>query len=67
VLAWRPGGWQLSTVHPARWQVVNITVTNNAENLDFGLVGWRRSVPHLQRLLGHLETSLKDLERAFGV
>jgi WS/DGAT/MGAT family acyltransferase len=48
-------------------QAVNITVTNNADNLDFGLVGCRRSVPHLQRLLGHLETSLKDLERAFGV
>jgi WS/DGAT/MGAT family acyltransferase len=48
-------------------QAVNITVTNNADNLDFGLVGCRRSVPHLQRMLGHLETSLKDLERAFGV
>ncbi len=48
-------------------QAVNITVTNNADNLDFGLVGCRRSVPHLQRLLGHLETSLKDLERAFGL
>jgi WS/DGAT/MGAT family acyltransferase len=47
-------------------QAVNITVTNNADNLDFGLVGCRRSVPHLQRLLGHLETSLKDLERATG-
>ncbi len=48
-------------------QAVNITVTNNADNLDFGLVGCRRSVPHLQRLLGHLDTSLKDLERAVGV
>jgi len=47
-------------------QAVNITVTNNADNLDFGLVGCRRSVPHLQRLLGHLDTSLKDLERAVG-
>lgn len=47
-------------------QAMNITVTNNAENLDFGLVGCRRSVPHLQRLLTHLETSLKDLERAVG-
>ena len=45
-------------------QAVNITVTTNADNLVFGLVGCRRSVPHLQRLLGHLETSLKDLERA---
>lgn len=48
-------------------QAMNITVTNNAENLDFGLVGARGSVPHLQRMLSHLETSLKDLERAVGV
>ena len=48
-------------------QAVNITLTNNADNLDFGLVGCRRSVPHLQHLLGHLEDSLKDLERAVGV
>lgn len=46
---------------------LNMTVVNNAGNLDFGLVGCRRSVPHLQRLLGHLESSLKDLERAVGV
>jgi hypothetical protein len=48
-------------------QAMNITVTNNADKLDFGLVGCRRSVPHMQRMLGHLETSLKDLERAVGV
>jgi diacylglycerol O-acyltransferase len=46
---------------------VNITLVSNAENLDFGVVGCRRSVPHLQRLLAHLESSLKDLERAVGV
>jgi diacylglycerol O-acyltransferase len=43
---------------------LNITLVNNADNLDFGLVGCRHSVPHLQRLLGHLEDSLADLERA---
>jgi diacylglycerol O-acyltransferase len=48
-------------------QALNITLVNNAGNLDFGLVGCRRSVPHLQRLLAHLESSLKDLERAVGV
>jgi diacylglycerol O-acyltransferase / wax synthase len=48
-------------------QALNITLVNNAGNIDFGLVGCRRSVPHLQRLLGHLESSLKDLERAVGV
>ncbi|MGU3501607.1 WS/DGAT/MGAT family O-acyltransferase [Mycobacterium sp. C31M] len=45
-------------------QALNITLTNTADNLDFGLVGCRRSVPHLQRLLTHLESSLADLERA---
>jgi WS/DGAT/MGAT family acyltransferase len=48
-------------------QALNITVASTAGNLDFGLVGCRRSVPHLQRLLAHLETSLKDLEYAVGV
>ncbi|HEY0229304.1 MAG TPA: WS/DGAT domain-containing protein, partial [Mycobacterium sp.] len=68
-LYWRgarlDGNYPLSL--PLDGQAVNITVTNNADNLDFGLVGCRRSVPHLQRLLGHLETSLKDLERAYGL
>jgi WS/DGAT/MGAT family acyltransferase len=48
-------------------QALNITLTNNADNLDFGLVGCRRSVPHMQRLLLHLEASLTDLEGAVGV
>jgi diacylglycerol O-acyltransferase / wax synthase len=48
-------------------QALNITLVNNAGSLDFGLVGCRRSVPHLQRLLGHLEDSLKELERAVAV
>jgi diacylglycerol O-acyltransferase len=48
-------------------QALNITLTNNADNLDFGLVGCRRSVPHLQRLLLHLEDSLTDLEQAVGI
>ncbi|BDX30533.1 diacylglycerol O-acyltransferase [Mycobacterium antarcticum] len=48
-------------------QALNITMTNNADNLDFGLVGCRRSVPHLQRLLIHLEDALTDLEKAVAV
>lgn len=48
-------------------QALNITLTNNADNLDFGLVGCRRSVPHLQHLLGHLEDSLAQLEKAVGI
>jgi diacylglycerol O-acyltransferase / wax synthase len=59
------GSYPLSAIPDG--QALNITLVNNAGNLDFGLVGCRRSVPHLQRLLAHLETSLKDLELAVGV
>jgi len=59
------GSYPLSAIPDG--QALNITLVNNAGNLDFGLVGCRRSVPHLQRLLAHLESSLKDLERAVGV
>lgn len=48
-------------------QAMNITLTTTADSLDFGVVGCRRSVPHLQRVLSHLETSLKELERAVGL
>ena len=48
-------------------QALNITVASCADHLDFGIVGCRRSVPHLQRLLGDLEVALKDLEQAVGV
>jgi diacylglycerol O-acyltransferase / wax synthase len=59
------GSYPLSAILDG--QALNITLVSNADTLDFGLVGCRRSVPHLQRLLAHLESSLKDLERAVGV
>ena len=43
-------------------QALNISVTSYDHQLHFGLTGCRRTVPHLQRLLVHLETSLADLE-----
>jgi WS/DGAT/MGAT family acyltransferase len=68
-LYWRgarlDGNYPMSIV--TDWLALNMTVVNNAGNLDFGLVGCRRSVPHLQRLLVHLEIALKELERAVGV
>lgn len=48
---------------PYEGQALNITVASYAGNLEFGLTGCRRSVPSLQRLLGHLETSLAELEQ----
>ncbi|WP_028475856.1 wax ester/triacylglycerol synthase family O-acyltransferase [Nocardia sp. CNY236] len=49
---------------PFDGQAVNITLASTAQNLDFGLVGCRRSVPQLPRLLEHLEDALTELESA---
>ena len=46
-------------------QALNISVTSYAHELHFGLIGCRRTVPHLQRMLAHLETSLADLENIY--
>ncbi len=45
-------------------QALNITVTSYSDEIAFGLVGCRRSVPHLQRLLGYLDDELDALEAA---
>ena len=45
-------------------QAMNITATSYAGSLDFGILGCRRNVPHLQRMLGHLEDELAALEGA---
>ncbi|WP_230973407.1 WS/DGAT/MGAT family O-acyltransferase [Aeromicrobium terrae] len=47
-------------------QAINITLCSRDAYLDFGLIGCRKSVPHLQRLLTHLETALSELESAWG-
>jgi diacylglycerol O-acyltransferase / wax synthase len=59
------GSYPLS--HLTNGQALNITFINNGDKIDFGVVGCRRSMPHLERLLEHLASSLKDLERAVGV
>ncbi len=46
---------------------LNITCTSYDGRMDFGLTGCRRTVPHLQRILTHLDTELTALERAAGV
>ena len=52
---------------PADGQAVNITLTSYSDKIGFGIVGCRRSVPHLQRLLDYLEDALADLERSAGL
>jgi WS/DGAT/MGAT family acyltransferase len=52
---------------PTAGQALNITVTSYRGSLDFGLTGDRRALPHLQRLLTHLDTALTDLRAVAGV
>jgi diacylglycerol O-acyltransferase len=52
---------------PMQGMALNITCNSYADDMCFGLTGCRRSVPHLQRLLVHLDTELDLLENAAGV
>ncbi|HWG74493.1 MAG TPA: wax ester/triacylglycerol synthase family O-acyltransferase [Acidimicrobiales bacterium] len=49
---------------PTHGQAMNITVTSYDGGLHFGLTGCRRTVPHLQHLLTHLDTGLSELHDA---
>lgn len=62
-------GAHLDGVYPASiaWegQAMNITICTNNRNLEFGITACRTSVPHVQRLIHHLEDALTELEKAF--
>ena len=64
-------GARLEGIYPAsivlHGQAVNITLVSYAGQLDFGIIACRRSLPHVQRLLDHLEESLQELEEAAGI
>ena len=65
------GGARLDAFYPLSiptvGQALNITVTSYLDQMQFGLTGCRRQVPHLQRLLIHLETAVDELEQALAV
>lgn len=52
---------------PLDGQALNITCTSYSDEIAFGLTGCRRTVPHLQRLLGDLDRELTALESAVGI
>lgn len=52
---------------PTHGLAMNITCTSYEGMMNFGLTGCRRTLPHLQRLLGHLDGELSRLEQAAGV
>jgi len=61
-------GAEMTELYPmsmiSEGQAMNITVTRYVDKLAFGVVGCRTAVPHLQRMLVHLETALAELEKA---
>jgi diacylglycerol O-acyltransferase len=52
---------------PIDGMALNITCNYYDDQMAFGLTGCRRTVPHLQRLLIHLDDELAALEKAAGV
>ena len=52
---------------PIDGMALNITCNSYADQMAFGLTGCRRTVPHLQRLLLHLDAELDALEVAAGL
>jgi diacylglycerol O-acyltransferase len=64
-------GAQVEGLYPAsivlHGQALNITLVSYMEQLDFGILACRRSLPHVQRLLDHLEESLQELEALAGI
>jgi diacylglycerol O-acyltransferase len=49
---------------PFNGQALNITCVSYASAMHFGIVGCRRTVPHLQRILGFLDDEITALEEA---
>ncbi|GAA1478259.1 wax ester/triacylglycerol synthase family O-acyltransferase [Nocardioides aestuarii] len=52
---------------PINGMALNITCTSYDGDMCFGLTGCRRTVPHLQRLLTHLDDELTALEKVAGI
>lgn len=46
---------------------LNITLTSYCDSLEFGLIGCRRTLPSMQRLLDYLENGIRELEIAAGI
>lgn len=46
---------------------MNITVTTTADQVNFGIIGARKELPSLQRILTHLDTALEELEKVARV
>ena len=69
-----PGGpalekasFSLPAISPNASGYQNVTVISYADTLDFGFIGCRDGLPHLQRLAVYAAQALDELESALGV
>jgi hypothetical protein len=64
-------GARLEGIYPASivtfGMALNITLVTYDDQVDFGIVACRRSLPQVQRLIDYLEDSLTELEDAAGI
>ncbi|MGB1581759.1 MAG: WS/DGAT/MGAT family O-acyltransferase, partial [Nevskiales bacterium] len=64
-------GCKLDGIYPASLVLsgfaLNITLISRHDNIDFGIIACRRSLPSVQRLLAHLETAIEELETALNL
>ncbi len=61
-------GWRLHAVYPLsipfNGYALNVTVQSYAGTLNFGFIGCREALPHLQRLAVYAGEALSEIERA---
>jgi diacylglycerol O-acyltransferase len=61
-------GSRLDEVYPVsiatHYLALNITISGYGDNLGFGYIACRRSVPALQRMLDYTQSSIQELEAA---
>ena len=64
-------GAQLQGMYPVSIALdriaLNITLTSYVDQLEFGLIACRRTLPSMQRLLDYLEQSVRELEIGAGI
>jgi len=59
------GSYPLSIVVDG--MAMNITLVTYGQNVDFGIIACRRSIPQVQRIIDYMEDALSDLEEAAGL
>ena len=59
------GSYPLSIVTDG--MAMNITLVTYDQNVDFGIIACRRSLPQVQRMIDYMEEALQELEDAAGL